>query len=346
MADISIITLPNGNSYNLKDAQARKDIAALQGYTASGVVYEGTTTTALADGLTTPTFTVTNGTTSEEKTAVKGTMVSYNNVMYAWNGDQWDQLGSAGAIKALAYKDSASADYTPEGSVSTPIFTGSSMTSSGTATPKGTISQPTFTGSQGDVSVSGTPSGTVSAPAFTGTKATISVSGTPKGTVAVSTSAVGKDQKATYTPAGSVAVTPSTGTVKQITGVGTLPSLTTSVANETLTLGWNAGTLPTSANATVLTGASATFTGTGVMFNGAFTGQATTSTGDYTPAGSNGAPTFTGKDMTATGKFTPAGSVSTPTFTGTAATVTVTGTTAGSVSKPTFTGTKATITSK
>ena len=76
-----------------------------------------------------------------------------------------------------------------------------------------------------------------------------------------------------YTPAGSVSaptitVTPTTDSVTPIDSVGTLPSFTATVANETLTLGWSAGTLPTAGtDVTVMTGASATasaptFTGT------------------------------------------------------------------------------------
>ena len=77
----------------------------------------------------------------------------------------------------------------------------------------------------------------------------------------------------TFTPSGSVSkpnvtVTESTATVNSITDVGSLPSFTATVANETLTLGFSAGTLPTQGSAqTVLTGATAaldsapTFTG-------------------------------------------------------------------------------------
>ena len=80
-----------------------------------------------------------------------------------------------------------------------------------------------------------------------------------------------------YTPAGSISGSPSvtldTTTVNSITDVGTLPSctlptLSTSVANETLTLSWtagsfNAGALPTKGtDTTVATGVSSTGKGT------------------------------------------------------------------------------------
>lgn len=90
-----------------------------------------------------------------------------------------------------------------------------------------------------------------------------------------------------YTPAGSISVTPTvtvnTTTVNSITNVGTLPTctlpaLSTTVSNENLTIGWSegsfsAGTLPTKgSNTTVATGIdSATATGS-------FTGTAATIT--------------------------------------------------------------------
>ena len=55
--------------------------------------------------------------------------------------------------------------------------------------------------------------------------------------------------------------------VKGVNAVGTLPSWGATVDNETLSFSFNAGTLPTTKNSTVMTGASAasaqpTFTGT------------------------------------------------------------------------------------
>ena len=45
MADISKITLPNGTTYDLKDAQARSDIEAIEAAIAGGVTFIGETTT-------------------------------------------------------------------------------------------------------------------------------------------------------------------------------------------------------------------------------------------------------------------------------------------------------------
>ena len=132
---------------------------------------------------------------------------------------------------------------------------------SGSYTPAGTVSQPTFTGSSTTSTGKFTPTGSVSAP-------TISVDS-----------------------AGS------TTTVNSITDVGALPSLTTTVVNETLTIGWSAGTLPTKGSDT------------------------TVKTGDATYTAS--APTFTGTEGNISVSGTPDGTVSQPTFTGAAATITV-----------------------
>ena len=274
MPELSRITLPSGTTYDIKDATARAAIAG-------GTSFLGITTTALTDGSTVSTITI----SGESVSAVNGGIAIYNSkeFIYAGTDSSWHEIGDTTNLGDLAYKDTASASYTPAGGVS----------------------KPTFTGTEGNLSVTGTPAGTIS----TGT-----------GT-------------ANYTPAGSVStptitVTPSTTTkyvASSATGGGsvtagtaaacTLPVLTTSVANETLTIGWTAGsftantptavTMPSFSSQTIATGISSatstqpSFTGTGTQLK------------------------FTGDSMTSTGKFTPAGDVSKPTFSGTAATIEV-----------------------
>lgn len=333
MAYISQITLPSGTTYDIKDAGARELIAALEGSTA----FLGVTTTAITDGSTTNPVSI-NGSSVE---ATTGAIVTYGSKELIWNGTAWQEFGDLSALGALAYKDSASASYTPAGSVSQPTFTGSSSTvtitasdnTSGNYQPKGTVSQPTFTGATMNASGSFTPAGSVTVTTNATTNKTATVSSTT-GT-------------ATYTPAGSVSAPEisvssagATTTVNSITDVGTLPALTTTVANEVLTIGWAAGTLPTKgANTTVKTGdasysASApTFTGTGARL---VTGNIAVPN-TYTA-------TFTGTEDTVSVSGTPAGTVSQPTFTGIKAQLSGTTTASGSVSQPTFTGTQATIT--
>lgn len=333
MAEISKITLPSGSVYDIKDTQARADIAAIQTAIAGGVTFMGATTTALVDGSTATSISI-NG---NSVTAVKGYLVVYQNKEFIFDGTKWLEFGDLGAFKALAYKDTASATYTPAGSVSKPTFTGSSSAvtitaadnTNGNYQPKGTVSKPTFTGSSTTSTGKFTPEGSVE---FTNTNKTATVSKASSGT-------------ATYTPEGnvaaptiSVATAGATTTVNSITDVGTLPSLTTTVTDENLTLGWSAGTLPTKgANTTVKTGDAAysasapKFTGTGARLV----------TGNISVPSS---ASFTGTegDVSVTG--TPSGEVSQPTFTGTKAQLSGTTTAAGSVSQPTFTGTEATIT--
>jgi hypothetical protein len=103
--------------------------------------------------------------------AKQGDMVSMEkagsqDLEFLFNGTAWYELGSTGSLKALAFKDSATATYTPAGTVSQPTFDGDEMTSTGSYTPSGTVSQPTFSGTAGSVSVTGTAAGTVSQPEF------------------------------------------------------------------------------------------------------------------------------------------------------------------------------------
>lgn len=318
MPEISKITLPSGTTYDIKDATARAAIAG-------GTVFLGVTTTPLTDGASTSPIVI----DGENINAINGGIVIYGNgeFIYADADSKWHEIGDTGNLGDLAYKDEATGNFTPAGTVSQPTFSGSETTSTGKFTPAGTVSQPTFSGTQGSVSVSGTPAGTIS----TGT-----------GT-------------ANYTPAGSVStptitVTPSTTTkyvAASATGGGsvtagsaaecTLPTLTTTVQNETLTIGWSAGeftantpttvTLPSFSSQTIATGIeSATstqpaFTGTGAELK--FTGTALTSTGNFTPSGTVSQPTFSGTEDDVSVKGTPSGTVSQPTFTGTQGTVTV-----------------------
>lgn len=272
--EISKITLPSGTTYDIKDATARAKIDSLSG----AVTYLGVTTTALTDGSTTATVSI----GGKQVTAAAGDVVIYGELEFIWSDTEkkWHEFGSTGSLKALAFKDSASASYTPAG----------------------TVSAPTFTGKAVDVTLKTTAAGSV----------TIS-----KGTVST-------DSPANYTPEGAVStptitVTPTTASVKPFGSAGTLPSctlpnMTATVADETLTLGWtagsfSAGTLPTAGTAvTVATGIKSatsskpTFTGTGVKLDAAFTGKEADATGSVTASGTVGTPTFKGTAATITAK--------------------------------------------
>lgn len=333
MPEIARITLPSGTTYELKDATARAAIAG-------GTVFLGVTTTQLTDGATTQTIVI----DGESISAINGGIAIYGKgeFIYADADLKWHEIGDTTNLGALAYKDSATGSYTPEGTVSQPTFTGSSSTvtitaadnTSGNYQPKGTVSKPTFSGEELTSTGSFTPNGSV----------TVTTRATANKTATVTAASSGT---ATYTPAGSVSAPTitvgtagATTTVNSITAVGTLPSLTTTVANETLTIGWSAGTLPTKgSDQTVKTGDASytasqpTFTGTGARL---VTGNITVPD-TYTA-------TFTGTAGEVSVSGTPAGSVSQPTFTGTKAQLSGTTTAAGSVSQPTFEGTQKAVT--
>lgn len=211
--------------------------------------------------------------------------------------------------------------YTPAGTITAP-FTGDAGTATGTFTPSGTIStiehQP-----EGTIStIVHTPNGTVTS-SFTGTKVNIESNYTPAGTVSTPT----------------ITITPTTGTVKQITDVGTAPTFggTYDSANQKLTLNWNAGTVPTATNTSVITGISKvestqpTFTGT--------PGVATSV--DYTPTGDVDSG-FVGAEFSITPTFEGKEFSITPTFTGDEGDISATYTPKGTINA-TFKGTAATI---
>lgn len=273
MADISQIKLPNGTTYNLKDANARERIEALESFT----TYLGVTTTALTDGATTNPIQI-NG---QSVTAQTGNIVLYGNSEFIFDGTHWNQFGDLSALGALAYKNTASGSYTPAGTVSQPTFTGDTMNSTGSFTPAGSVSL-----------TNGNKTATV-APASSGT-----VTYTPAGTVKA--------------PTISVKTAGSTTTVNSITAVGTLPTMPTyTVASEVLTItAGSPGTLPTKgSNQTVKTGDAAyqatapEFTGTGVRLvtgnisvptSASFSGTAGAISVSGTPSGTVSQPTFTG----------------------------------------------------
>lgn len=273
MADISQIKLPNGTTYNIKDANARERIEALESFT----TYLGVTTTALTDGATTNPIQI-NG---QSVTAQAGNIVLYGNSEFIFDGTHWNQFGDLSALGALAYKNTASGSYTPAGTVSQPSFTGDTMNSTGSFTPAGSVS---LTNGNKTAAVSPASSGTVTY--------------TPAGDVSA--------------PTISVKTAGTTTTVNSITNVGTLPTMPTySVASEVLTItAGSPGTLPTKgSNQTVKTGDAAyqatapEFTGTGVRLvtgnisvptSASFSGTAGAVSVSGTPSGTVSQPTFTG----------------------------------------------------
>lgn len=112
---ISKFQVPSGTVYDIKDAEARELISAL----GSPLEFQGSTTTALSDGATTNPIVI-NG---ENYTAVRGDVATYkpsgvdHEFEFVFNGTHWQEFGSTGSLRALAFKDSASGTVTPTGSV-------------------------------------------------------------------------------------------------------------------------------------------------------------------------------------------------------------------------------------
>jgi hypothetical protein len=189
MADISEITLPSGVTYDIKDATARSEISILKGSGTGAMHYAGVTTTALENGSSTSPIKI----NEVDYTPSNGDVVIYEQLEFVWSTSdkKWHEFGSTGSLKGLAFKDSASASYTPEGSVSAPTVTVAVNTASVTPiTDVGTL--PNFTASvsnetltlgfsAGSLPTAGTEvtvatgikSASASAPSFTGTNATI-----------------------------------------------------------------------------------------------------------------------------------------------------------------------------
>lgn len=240
---INSITMPSGNVYDIEDTVARAAIGG--GITVIGVsinaITDGDNTNPITIGdltteepsdwstnytdyytysTSTGTFSHVTGETAPTWTAntyykAKSVSVIANNaILYAKKefiftsiDERWHEFGDITGLGALAFKDSASATYTPAGTVSQPSFEGSSLTSTGTFTPSGSVSAPTISvtsaGSTDSITeLSVTVSGEslvfssadttvktgdatygASQPTFTGSEGSVSVSGTPSGTV-------------------------------------------------------------------------------------------------------------------------------------------------------------------
>lgn len=206
MPFLAEITLPSGSVYKFKDEEARELISQLLNFN----TWLGVTTTSLTDGATTNPITI-NG---ESVTATNGDVATYETEEFIFNGTVWQKFGDLSGLGSLAYKNSASGNFTPAGTVSKPTFTGEVMQSTGTFTPAGTITGsnvtlskknigsvtdpgtlPTYTvqgerliiaaGALPTVSEESVASDvdTITQPTFTGTAGSVSVSGTPTGNV-------------------------------------------------------------------------------------------------------------------------------------------------------------------
>ena len=236
---ISQITTVNGTTYDIVDEGARELIEALE----SPLQYKGATTTVLSDGSTTNPITI-NG---ESYTAVAGDVVTYTpsggrELEFVFDGTYWQEFGSTGSLKALAFKDSASGNFTPSGTINVNAASGSGT--------------------------SYTPTGSIAVNAASGTGTAY----TPEGSIAVNASS---GSGTSYTPEGSVsAPTISVKTAGGTTNVtpfgsaGSLPSLTMSVSSGNLTFSFDQGTLPSGGTAVACKTSDPAYEATAPTFTG------------------------------------------------------------------------------
>ena len=247
----------------------------------------GTTTTVLTDGATTNPIVV----DGEDVTAVAGSVAVYNNgtkeMEFVFNGTKWQEYGSTGSIKALAFKDSASGSVTAEGSNSSSAVSFSGTTDADFITGVKTAAvAPSFT--EGTFSAGTLPSFTEGAftPAFLGTGFYIAGSAPSLGAASTGNFAT-EGVTVTYTENTETLTLGTASTSSAVTAQGAFNagSVTTldltkfnggSKASDT----FNAGTLPSKTADTFSAGSAATFN----------TAKAITALGTATAA----AQTFTG----------------------------------------------------
>ena len=295
---LSQITLPDGHTYDLKDAEARALIDQIIGGSLAFIKSTNAATTPEGvtwnDGSTVITGTLQPSETTQGKiylvpaktVATKDIFAEYTTVVTSGSGTEqdpyvyiWERLGDTeidfSSLGALAYKDTASGSVT---------FT----TADSAAFSNGVVS----------ASATYTPAGTVSTPTITVTPATDSIP------VKATDGSVSAGSAASFTSG-----TFDGGSFTQGTDQFTAPVLTTSVSGETLTISFSQGSF---------TQGTDSFT---AATHGADTFQANTPTSVTLPT-YDSATVVTG--------ITSATSTQ-PTFSGTEATISSTGTASGNV---------------
>lgn len=154
MPNIKQITLPNGTIYDVRDSRVDDLISQVTRWV-------GVTTTEIYDGSTTSVIVI----DGEDHNAENGDIASYHNMEFIWNNTievpKWQEFGSTGSLKALAFKDSVAVSTQVPATLTTQ-FTGKSATLSVSGTPEGSISTPVISiSSAGETGIVKEPSFTV-----------------------------------------------------------------------------------------------------------------------------------------------------------------------------------------
>ena len=319
MADISKVTLPNGSTYDIKDAAARTQISSeadtrkaaddsinnsinnLKSNLTGAMHYVGVTTTPITDG---KRFSYNPASQTEDPSVIdisghkykpkSGDVVIYQNKEFVATVSftdtiknvTWNEFGSTGSLKALAFKDSASGTVTPSGTISTPTFTGTAED----------IYIPIHTD---DIRTSITLSSTL----WELDPATKKYKDPNVGTGGMLVKVQPRIDWITF---GDVNTNASHTPIKQVDTIGTLPTFSATVNDETLSFNFNAGSLPTTEDIPVVTDVSTTIS------------RPILAVTPFTIASYNHTDTILEH-----GTYTPQGTISQPTFTGNASNVTV-----------------------
>ena len=123
---ISKITV-GGITYDIKDAWVRKQVEAL----GNATHFLGVTTSAIKDGSTTNPIAITD---KGDVTAQSGDIVMKNQadgkptLEFIWNGTSWQEFGSTGSLKELAFHTASDLEVTVSGTTTEQTFTGTEAT--------------------------------------------------------------------------------------------------------------------------------------------------------------------------------------------------------------------------
>lgn len=294
------------------------DIADLKEIVKGGVHYIGKSKTEIADGSTTLTIIIDDGTEEgAQVTAKAGDLVIYASKEFVCDGTKWNEFGDITGLGELAFADSATGSYTPAGTVTndaiadktyeltgsfsgtektispsltlndvtgvTGTFTGTELTATAGFSGTETTLTAGFSGTETTLTAGFSGTGVTPTAGFTGTEGNLSVVGTPVGDVS--------KPDATVTPSSA-----ATGSTEVVNGV----------------LKINFGNALTAVAVDV---SKPTFTGTELSSSGKFTPAGNVAVDSFTPAGNVTVQAFTPAGNVTVQTFTPAGNVTVNPFT-------------------------------
>ena len=235
----------SGGTYFIKDTEAHEKLAGLTG----AMHFVGTSST---------------DPTSEAGPTVAGhTVFAAGDVVvytpgekqeereYVYNGSSWQEFGSTGSLKALAFKDSASGNVKVSGTAAAQVFSGTQETlehdvTGASVRVEGNYDKPN------DISIDYTPEGTISAPVVTlstGSAIASVTDGSVKAGSAASLSYTNSTIKgvSTVTPGSAASLDYSSVKSSYVESFsqGTLPSITKSDAKASYISAFNGGSVAT-----------------------------------------------------------------------------------------------------